>query len=148
MSNIYHQAMRQFRMADRALRRVIEKRVARTGVYRSQHQMLMNLGRNPDCSQNELAARLDITPAAVTTTIKKLERGGYITRIVCEEDNRVNKIRVTEKGQEIIAQSIAIFDEVEAQALRGFSKEEIEQFEGFVKRICINLEEGNSRMMC
>lgn len=143
MKDLYHQAMRNFRMADRALRRAIEKRVARTGVYRSQHQMLMNLGRNPDCSQNELAARLDITPAAVTTTIKKLERGGYITRIVCEEDNRVNRIRVTEKGQEIITQSIAIFDEVEAQALRGFSKEEIEQFEGFVKRISINLEEGN-----
>ena len=143
MKDLYHQAMRNFRMADRALRRAIEKRVARTGVYRSQHQMLMNLGRNPDCSQNELAARLDITPASVTTTIKKLERGGYITRIVCEEDNRVNRIRVTEKGQEIITQSIAIFDEVEAQALRGFSKEEIEQFEGFVKRISINLEEGN-----
>ena len=148
MKDLYHQAMRNFRMADRALRRAIEKRVARTGVYRSQHQMLMNLGRNPDCSQNELAARLDITPAAVTTTIKKLERGGYITRIVCEEDNRVNRLRVTEKGQEIITQSIAIFDEVEAQALRGFSKEEIEQFEGFVKRISINLEEGNSRMLC
>jgi DNA-binding MarR family transcriptional regulator len=141
MSNRYHQAMRAFRMADRALRRVIEKRVASTGVYRSQHQMLMNLGRNPDCSQNELAMRLDITPAAVTTTIKKLEKGGYITRIVCKEDNRINKLSVTEKGQQIISKSITIFDEVEAQALKGFSEEEIQQFEDFVSRIHRNLEE-------
>lgn len=140
MRDLYHFAMRSFRMADSALRRTIEKRVASTGVYRSQHQMLMNLGKNPDCSQNELAARLDITPAAVTTTIKKLEKSGYITRIVCEEDNRVNKLSVTSKGQEIIAESIIIFDEVEKQAFEGFSKEEILQFEDFVKRIRMNLE--------
>lgn len=142
MRELYQQAMKAFRMADRTFRRAIEKRVASTGVYRSQHQMLMNLGRNPDCSQIELAQRLDITPAAVTTTIKKLEKGGYISRLVSEQDNRVNKLSITEKGQEIISQSIAIFDEVEKQALKDFSEEEVIQFEDFVKRIRNNLEEN------
>ncbi len=101
--NHYHEVMKNFRMADSTLRRAIEKYVARTGVYRSQHQMLMNLGKHPDCSQMELAQRLEITPAAVATTIKKLEKGGYVTRLVSEQDNRVNKLAVTEKGERIIA---------------------------------------------
>ena len=140
MKNRYHETMKNFRQADRSFRRAIEKKVACTGVYRSQHQMLMNLGKNPDCSQMELAQKLDITPAAVTTTIKKLEKEGYITRLVREEDNRVNQIGITEKGQEIIAQSIRLFDEVERKALRDFTEEEVERLNDYVKRIRKNLE--------
>lgn len=139
--NHYHEVMKNFRMADSTLRRAIEKYVARTGVYRSQHQMLMNLGKHPDCSQMELAQRLEITPAAVATTIKKLEKGGYVTRLVSEQDNRVNKLAVTEKGERIIAQSIQIFGEVEQKALQDFSPEEVSQFNDFVQRIRKNLEE-------
>ena len=140
MKNRYHETMKNFRKADRSFRRAIEKKVACTGVYRSQHQMLMNLGKNPDCSQMELAQKLDITPAAVTTTIKKLEKEGYITRLVREEDNRVNQIGITEKGQEIITQSIRLFDEVERKALRDFTEEEVERLNDYVKRIRKNLE--------
>lgn len=137
---LYREVMKRFRKADCSFRRTIEKCVAATGVYRSQHQMLMSLGRNPDCSQMELAQFLDITPAAVTTTIKKLEKGGYITRLVCEEDNRVNKISITEKGQEVIEQSIRIFSEVEKKALQDFSEEEMKQLNDFLIRIRKNLE--------
>lgn len=137
---LYREVMKRFRKADCSFRRTIEKCVAVTGVYRSQHQMLMSLGRNPDCSQMELAQFLDITPAAVTTTIKKLEKGGYITRLVCEEDNRVNKISITKKGQEVIEQSIRIFSEVEKKALQGFSEEEMKQLNDYLIRIRKNLE--------
>ena len=89
----------------------------------------------------ELAQRLEITPAAVATTIKKLEKGGYVTRLVSEQDNRVNKLAVTEKGERIIAQSIQIFGEVEQKALQDFSPEEVLQFNDFVQRIRKNLEE-------
>lgn len=137
---LYREVMKRFRMTDRSFRRTIEKYVASTGVYRSQHQMLMSLGRNPECSQMELAQFLDITPAAVTTTIKKLEKGGYITRLVCEEDNRVNKISITEKGRKVIEQSIRIFSDVEKKALWGFSEEEMKQLNEFLVRIQKNLE--------
>lgn len=141
MKTQYHEVMKNFRKAGQSFRRTIDKSVACTGVYRSQHQMLMNLGRNPDCSQMELAQKLDITPAAVTTTIKKLEKEGYITRLVSEEDNRVNKLGITEKGQEIITQSVRLFDEVEKKALKDFSKEEVECLNNFMKRIRRNLED-------
>lgn len=141
MKTQYHEVMKNFRKAEQSFRRTIDKSVACTGVYRSQHQMLMNLGRNPDCSQMELAQKLDITPAAVTTTIKKLEKEGYITRLVSEEDNRVNKLGITKKGQEIITESIRLFDEVEKKALKDFSEEEVECLNNFMKRIRKNLED-------
>ncbi len=141
MKTQYHEVMKNFRKAEQSFRRTIDKSVVCTGVYRSQHQMLMNLGRNPDCSQMELAQKLDITPAAVTTTIKKLEKEGYITRLVSEEDNRVNKLGITKKGQEIITESIRLFDEVEKKALKDFSEEEVECLNNFMKRIRKNLED-------
>ena len=135
-----HEAMRNFRKADQVFRRSIERLVEGTGVYRSQHQLLMNLGRNPDCSQKDLAVWLDITPAAVTTTLKKLEKGGYITRLTDPKDNRANCISITEKGQQVIEQSHVLFREVEDRALTGFSEEERQKLNEYVIRIRKNLE--------
>ena len=43
---------------NRNMRRCVEKKVAGTGVFRSQHKLLMTLGNHQDCSQTELAEKL------------------------------------------------------------------------------------------
>ena len=56
-----------FRRTDRQLRRCIEKKVNHTGVYQSQHRLLMHLNHHPNCSQIEIAREMEISPAAVCT---------------------------------------------------------------------------------
>ena len=46
-----HQIINLFRQSDLAMKRVICKKVEDTGIYRSQHRLLMILGEHPDCSQ-------------------------------------------------------------------------------------------------
>ena len=138
--NHYHEVMKNFRMADSTLRRAIEKYVARTGVYRSQHQMLMNLGKHPDCSQTAIAEKMDISPSAVAVTLKKLEKGGYISRQCHQQDNRVNEVVVTKKGEQAICESILCFQEIEAAVLEGFSEEEKARLCDFLQRMIRNGE--------
>lgn len=131
------------REIDRQLRRCIEQRVADTGVYRSQHQLLMCMGAHPGCSQAFLAETLGISAAAITTSLQKLEKGGYISRETSADDNRTNYLEVTEKGKAVICKSKQIFRQIEAEMYEGFSVEELECLMNYYERIRTNLERAN-----
>ncbi len=135
-----HRLVNLLFLADKNLKRTIEKRAEGTGVYRSQHRLLMILGRNPDISQTMLAEKLEISPAAVTVSLKKLEKSGYIARQCSEEDNRINRVVITQKGQDVIEQSNNYFREMDLAFFEGFSEEEKDRLENMLERIATNSE--------
>ena len=120
-------------------KRVLERHLNKTGVYRSQHQLLMYVFRHPEASQKELARLYNVSTAAIAVSLKKLEKGGYIRRLVDEDDNRFNKILITEKGRSVVAESVDFFKKVEARMFAGFSADEEETFYTCVCRIHENL---------
>lgn len=136
-----HRIIDLFRNTDKMIKRSVDKKVEGTGVYRSQHRMLMILGKHPEISQTELAEKLEISPAAVAVSLKKLEKSGLIARQANADDNRVNHVTVTEKGGLTIKVSAEYFREMEAALLKDFSMEEMEALEKFFKRIIANGEE-------
>ena len=136
-----HRIIHLMGVTDRTLKRSISKKVENTGVFRSQHRLLMILGKHPDCSQTELAERLEISSAAVAVSLKKLEKSGFISRQCQENDNRVNQVVITEKGWEIIDQSVQYFKEMDKAFLKDFSLEELRQLEAFLERMIKNGED-------
>lgn len=136
-----------FRQADRILKRTIDKKVEKTGVFRSQHQLLMILGKHPDCSQRGLAERMEISSAAVAVSLKKLEKAGCISRQMNKNDNRVNRVIITEKGKKIIDVSVESFQEVQDSFFQDFSEEEIDQFAQFLERLIQNGENCYRKLM-
>lgn len=122
-------------------RSILESRLKQTGVYRSQHQILMMLSDHNNASQKELAERLYVSTATIAVTVKKLEKGGFITRIVDQEDNRMNKLCLTEKGKHMVKISREYFLNVEEQMFHDFSKEELTVMEQFLNRIYDNLSQ-------
>ncbi|MCM1174137.1 MAG: MarR family transcriptional regulator [Blautia sp.] len=145
---LYNAAADTFRRTDFMLRRCIGKKLRTLDeeLYRSQHRLLMNLGANPNCSQNELAAKLEISPAAVAVSLNKLEKGGYIARKTNADDHRSNRVSITDRGNQVISRSIQIFDEVESGMFEGFKTEEVEQFCGFLQRAYRNLSRMQESM--
>lgn len=141
MEEQYHRIIHLLGVTDRTLKRSIAKKVEKTGVYRSQHRLLMILGKHPDCSQTELAERLEISPAAVAVSLKKLEKSGFISRQCQENDNRVNQVVITEKGWKIIDLSTQYFKEMENAFLSDFSEEELKQLQSFLERMIKNGED-------
>lgn len=146
---LYHATADIFRKTDFMLRRCIGKKLRTLDdeIYRSQHRLLMNLGENPNCSQNELAARLEISPAAVAVSLNKLEKGGYIARRTDAEDHRSNRVSITDRGNQVISRSIQLFDEVECGMFEGFTSKEMEQFYEFLQRAYRNLSRMQEEMM-
>mgnify|MGYP003305841469 CR=1 FL=1 len=132
-----------FISADIMHRRAIERWANSAGMHRSQHRMLMYLSKcQTTPSQKDLAKHFDISPAAVTVTLKKLESDGYIERGKCSltQDSRVNEIKITERGRDAATQSRKYFQSVDEKTLDGFSDEELDAFIGFLERIQENLK--------
>lgn len=145
-SELRFHAIGMFRRTDSMLRRYMDKMVCNTGVYPTQHRLLMMLNHEPCCSQVELAEKFDVSAAAIAVSLKKLEKGGYITRVADRSDNRINQVNITDKGKDVICRSIRIFQEADRCFFTGFTDEEVRHFMEYMERIYRNMERENSRL--
>lgn len=90
-------------------------------------------------SQRDLARRMHLSPATVATSLKTLERDGYVDRRVDENDARRNRVRLTDKGREAVRLCNQAFHSVDEQLIRDFSPEEKEQLIAFLRRMVKNM---------
>lgn len=120
----------------------VERRIGDLGIHHSQHRMLMQLAKREGelPSQKELAEAMGISPAAVATTLKRLEKEGYIARSCTDEDNRRNEIRITDQGLSKVVESREIFEKTDRSMFEGFSAEEMATLLAFMERIDKNLD--------
>ena len=120
----------------------VERRIGDLGIHHSQHRMLMQLARPNQSppSQKELAEIMGVSPAAVTTTLKRLEKEEYITRSATDEDNRRNEIHITEKGLSKITECHEIFESTDRAMFAGFTEEEMATLISFMERMDRNLD--------
>lgn len=126
--------------ANRLHRSALEKRFGSLNMHRSQHMLLMLVSHcSENVSQKELAEMLQITPAAVAMTLKKLEANGYILRQADKDDNRINRIKVLPKGEETVKLSEESFNLIDDAMFLGISDEELSAFIRTMEKINANL---------
>ena len=131
---------RLFIHTDRLHRKQVERFSEEIGVHRSQHFVLMRIAdAGGTASQKELARRLEISPAALAVTLRKLESGGYLEKKPTESDSRLNEVTLTEKGWQVRHLSEERFSSIDAQMFEGFSEEELSVLVGFLERMQSNL---------
>lgn len=120
----------------------VERRIGSLGIHHSQHRVLVHLARRggEPPSQKELAERLGVSPAAVTTLLQRLEKEGYISRAITDEDNRRHEIRITERGLAKVLEGREIFESIDHAMFEGFSEEEMATLISFMERIDQNLD--------
>lgn len=141
-----HRLVEKYMKINRIQRSVIERQLGKTGVYRSQHQILMFVADSPNVSQKEIAAKYGVSTATIAVSLKKLEKGGYIRRIVDEKDNRFNQICITEKGKQVVDDSVKTFTRIENRMFEGFSEEEFKSLEQLLDKVFRNLEKELNQM--
>ena len=65
------------------------------GLTRAQWIILVRLERQPDLSQNELAALAEVAPITIARLVDRLEALGLIKRCIDAEDRRIWRLRLT-----------------------------------------------------
>lgn len=112
----------------------LQRRIKPLGLSTGQFPALVALWTKEGQTQKELVQQLDIEQATLANTLSRMERDGLISRKPCEEDGRVQRIFLTEKARALRKEAIGSAEAQNAVALRGFSREETDQFLSFMRR--------------
>lgn len=64
--------------------------------------MVEHRGNNKGIAQNEISRLLLVTTSNITRMVDKLEKDDYVQRLAKEGDRRVNLIKITNKGSELL----------------------------------------------
>lgn len=109
------------------------------GLYIGQPALLLTLKQQGVCSQTDLAEALNVTTPSIAVSVKRLEKGGMITKTINEKDNRYNQIELTDEGKKSAKVCEDIFETINDKMFNGFSKEEMTQINAYFDRMRKNL---------
>lgn len=121
----YKDAISSILRVMRLHRSVVEKRVGELGIHRTQYMLLNYLSNSEGApSQKQIAQSFDVTPAAIATSLKKMEKNGLIERKSDEADNRIKVITVSEKGRELLEKTRMLFNQINDAMFDGVTEAE------------------------
>ena len=94
----------------------------------------------------DIALATGLANNTLTTMIKKLEEQNLVNVSPCGKDKRKKYLVLTELGQyqKVVADRVS--QKLDTIFYKGFSEEEIRQFEGFQERILANLKEKENEV--
>ena len=98
---------------------------------------LVNIGEKEGITQDEISKNLSIDKAAITRSIKSMEKEGLVTQKSSELDKRYKELYLTSKGKELCNYIVSENAKYVDYVLHGISNEEIKIFEKIIKTIKI-----------
>ena len=102
-------------------------------------QILRFLSHEDGVTQVDIARNSHFTAPTVSVTLKKMEDEGLISRKTDKKDTRRTRVFITEKGREWESKLFTTAMDCEEILVRGFSAQEIEEFDRLLKKAKENM---------
>jgi MarR family transcriptional regulator, organic hydroperoxide resistance regulator len=96
----------------------------KVGVYPGQPPLLFALGKHEGQSQKELAEKLHLKAATITVMLNRMEAAKLIERRPDDNDQRVSRVFLTEKGKEVRSEVIKALKKIVDECFYNFTDEE------------------------
>lgn len=93
-----------------------------------------------DIYQKDIEAEFSINRATASKMLTLMEEKNFITRIPCEEDGRLKKIKVLPEGEKLKSICLAIRKEMEKELSYSLTKEEVETLKNILKKMIVHFE--------
>jgi DNA-binding MarR family transcriptional regulator len=107
----------------------------------AQGRILFALWQGDGISIYELAKKTALSKSTLTSMLDRLEEAGFIMRERSAEDRRKILIWRTEKDRSWQRTYVEVSQEMLALFYRDFSEEERDDFEGYLERLLVNLQD-------
>lgn len=125
------------------LRRImLTKSIANTGLYLGQLPILAYISHNDGCTQKEISDWLNVSPASIALSTKRLQKAGFIKKTVDKDNLRCNRLSVTETGSETAIRCREAMNQFDENMFKGISEEDLRQFEKTIDFFIDNLTGG------
>jgi len=102
-----YQALAEFRYQIRRFLRFSEQVIKKTGLERSQYQLMLAIKGMPADVRpriRELASRLEIRHNSAVELVNRLEARGFVHRTRAQDDRREVLLGLTPKGEKVLAE--------------------------------------------
>jgi DNA-binding MarR family transcriptional regulator len=127
------------RQANRALQRVLEMRIASSGIKRGQWYFLRVLWEEDGLSQRELSARVGTKEPTAVIALKSMEKAGFISRVRSKEDSRRAHVWLTPKAKRMRDRMLGVVQSITRDAEKDISKADLRTFRRVAEQMIGNL---------
>ncbi len=124
----------------RLLARWGDQRFQELGLAIAQVPVLYALREGASLTQKELASLARIEQPTMAQLLGRMERDGLILRAANPDDQRSSLISLTKRARKRLPRAKEILLEGNAEALRGFTEEEVATLCGLLRRVVKNLD--------
>jgi DNA-binding MarR family transcriptional regulator len=108
------------------------------GITGAQWVILMRIATGCGSTAAELCRFSRYDTGSMTRMLDRLEEKDLIRRVRSHSDRRIIHLELTEAGQELYKVLPPVAIKVMNEHLRGFTRPEVDQFKGFLKRMQAN----------
>lgn len=105
------------------------------GLFNGQPRMMFLIREHPGITQKELAEEMQITPASVAVSVRRMEHEGLVVRDRDSHDSRVQHLTLTKKGQVLDTECRKARDIIIDVLYEDFSQEELQALERQVQHM-------------
>lgn len=116
----------------------LDRELAKFDISAAQLIVLASVANKEADSAASLCKSISYDPGAMTRMIDRLEQKGLIRRTPNPEDRRATNLEMTAAGRALYPQLLAAKENVQAQFLRGFSKDDVRVLEHLLNRMLEN----------
>ena len=125
-----------FNRAQHHLRKLVDRVcIERVGVSSAQVGALFLIAQQPGCTQADVASTIGQDESAITTMLRRMERGELIERRRNPDDGRSKLVYLTPTGERRVKEISQLLVHFNAQLTKGFSVDEIETVLRFMQHV-------------
>lgn len=110
------------------------------GITGAQWVILMRIANGCGSTAAELCRFSRYDTGSMTRMLDRLEEKGLIRRVRCSKDRRVMRLELTDEGRDLYPLLPPVAVKVLNTHLKGFTREEVDLFKGFLHRMRANSE--------
>ncbi len=127
----------------RNLQIILNHKLTGISIRSGQHDFFYVISRSEGITQKDLSDWLYISKSTTAKAVKNLIDNGYVRKEKDTEDNRFDRLYLTDKGKQISAHMQETFMEIVKITTKNLSPLEIKQTKELLKKILNNVLEEN-----
>jgi DNA-binding MarR family transcriptional regulator len=126
----------------RRIKRMLDETLEEHGLTSGEWHALGRLSRAPKgrISAGELATKVELSSAAMTNRLDRLEKAGLVRRIPDENDRRSVQIEVTDEGRKVYERAVAAQGAKEGIVAEALTPAQQDELNDLLRRLMLAFE--------
>ena len=127
----------------RLVKKSFNEAVAQQGLFSGQQDILLAIVENDGITQSRLAAQMNVAPATISVSVKRMEKNGFIVKKPDELDARIIRLYPTKKALLAPERIREHMHTLEKSICKGMTEEQIRELSDLLDLAIDNLKKGS-----